>query len=247
MNLSRPFISRPGRHDAADDRHRAGRRVRVHHAAGRAAAAGRFPDHLGAGHAAGREPGDRGDHAWRRRSSGSSGAIADVTEMTSSSSLGSTRITLQFDLNRDIDGAARDVQAAINAARADLPAEPAQQPDVPQGQSRRRADPDPRADLGHADAGPDVRRRLHRAAAEAVAGGRRRRGRRRRQFAARRCASNSNRTALIKYGIGLEDVRAALAAANANSPKGSIEDGDRATVQIYTNDQAQQGAAVPGR
>src|SRR3954452_3611384 len=49
------------------------------------------------------------------------GRIAGVTEMTSSSSLGSTRITLQFDLSRDIDGAARDVQAAINAARVDLP------------------------------------------------------------------------------------------------------------------------------
>src|SRR5258706_10219081 len=47
--------------------------------------------------------------------------IANVTEMTSSSSVGSTRITLQFGLDRDINGAARDVQAAINAARADLP------------------------------------------------------------------------------------------------------------------------------
>ena len=50
------------------------------------------------------------------------GVIADVTEMTSSSTVGSTRITLQFALSRDIEGAARDVQAAINAARADLPA-----------------------------------------------------------------------------------------------------------------------------
>jgi multidrug efflux pump len=50
------------------------------------------------------------------------GHIAAVSEMTSSSSLGSTQITLQFDLNRDIDGAARDVQAAINAARTYLPA-----------------------------------------------------------------------------------------------------------------------------
>jgi multidrug efflux pump len=50
------------------------------------------------------------------------GHIAGVSEMTSSSSLGSTNITLQFDLNRDIDGAARDVQAAINAARTYLPA-----------------------------------------------------------------------------------------------------------------------------
>ena len=50
------------------------------------------------------------------------GAIPDVTEMTSSSQLGSTRITLQFGISRNIDGAARDVQAAINAAHADLPA-----------------------------------------------------------------------------------------------------------------------------
>src|SRR6201991_3451736 len=49
------------------------------------------------------------------------GAIAGVNEITSSSSLGSTRVTLQFDLSRDIDGAARDVQAAINAARSILP------------------------------------------------------------------------------------------------------------------------------
>src|SRR5476649_2750146 len=50
------------------------------------------------------------------------GQIADVTEMTSQSSVGNARITLQFGLDRDIDGAARDVQSAINAARADLPA-----------------------------------------------------------------------------------------------------------------------------
>src|SRR5271163_490527 len=50
------------------------------------------------------------------------GAIADVDEMTSSSSVGSTRVILTFDINRNIDGAARDVQAAINASRADLPA-----------------------------------------------------------------------------------------------------------------------------
>src|SRR6201996_6762373 len=49
------------------------------------------------------------------------GAISDVTEMTSQSSVGSTRVTLQFGMDRDIDGAARDVQAAINAARVDLP------------------------------------------------------------------------------------------------------------------------------
>src|SRR3984957_14188933 len=50
------------------------------------------------------------------------GAIAAVTEMTSRSSVGSTQVVLQFDISRDIDGAARDIQAAINASRADLPA-----------------------------------------------------------------------------------------------------------------------------
>ena len=53
------------------------------------------------------------------------GRIAGVTEITSTSSLGSTTITLQFDLDRDVDAAARDVQAAINAAGGELPAEPA--------------------------------------------------------------------------------------------------------------------------
>ena len=75
------------------------------------------------------------------------GHIAGVTEMTSSSSLGSTSITLQFDLSRDIDGAARDVQAAINAARTYLPVEYSRQSDVSQGQSGRRAHHDPRANL----------------------------------------------------------------------------------------------------
>ena len=58
---------------------------------------------------------------WPLRLERQFGRIAGVTEMTSSSYLGTTGITLQFDLNRNIDGAARDVQAAINAARSYLP------------------------------------------------------------------------------------------------------------------------------
>src|SRR5213079_2359628 len=63
------------------------------------------------------------------------GAIAGVTEITSVSSLGMTRITIQFDLNRNIDGAARDVQAALNAALSDLPL------DLPNLPSFRKANP----------------------------------------------------------------------------------------------------------
>ena len=121
MNFSDALHPAAGRDHAADDRHRARRLRRVLPAAGLAAAAGRFPDHLGAG-ARCRAPAPR---RWRPRVATPLerhlGQIADVTEMTSSSSVGSTRITLQFGLDRDIDGAARDVQAAINAARADLP------------------------------------------------------------------------------------------------------------------------------
>ena len=75
------------------------------------------------------------------------GEIAGVTEMTSASSLGSTRITVQFDLNRNIDGAARDVQAALNAALTDLPGDLPTLPTLPQGQSGRGAGADPGADL----------------------------------------------------------------------------------------------------
>ena len=81
------------------------------------------------------------------------GRIAGVTEMTSSSSLGSTRITLQFDLDRDIDGAAaRRAGGHQRRPRADLPTGLPPQPDLPQGQPGRCADHDPVADLGHPDA-----------------------------------------------------------------------------------------------
>jgi multidrug efflux pump len=164
------------------------------------------------------------------------GQIADVTEMTSSSSLANTRITLQFGLDRDINGAARDVQAAINAAHADLPTtlranpiyrkvNPADSPimivaltsptrtqgqlyDVASNVMQQRLSQ--LTGIGEVDVNgsalPAVRVEL-------------------------------NPTALFKYGVGLEDVRAALASANANSPKGAIED-DSYHYQIYTNDQA---------
>src|SRR3954452_10474058 len=168
------------------------------------------------------------------------GQIADVTEMTSSSSVGMARITLQFGLNRDIDGAARDVQAAINAARADLPANLRSNP------TYRKANPADAPILILALTSSTLSRgQLYDAATTVlqqrlsqlpgigevdVSGS---------SLPAVRVELNPR--ALFKYGIGLEDVRAALSAANAHSPKGAIEQGDL-RYQIYTNDQASDAA-----
>ncbi len=164
------------------------------------------------------------------------GQIANVTEMTSRSSLGQTRITLQFDLNRDINGAARDVQAAIVAARADLPASLKSNP------TYRKVNPADSPILILAmtsktltqgqmyDAASNVfQQRLSQMSGvgQVSIGG----------SALPAVRVELNPQALFKYGIGLEDVRAALASANANSPKGSIDDGDQ-RYQVYTNDQA---------
>jgi multidrug efflux pump len=164
------------------------------------------------------------------------GTIADVTEMTSTTTVGSTRIVLQFGLDRNIDGAARDVQAAINAARADLPVNLRSNP------TYRKANPADapililaltsatltRGDLYDA-ATTVLQQRLSQlpGIGEVDVGGS--------SLPAVRVELNPR--ALSKYGIGLEDVRAALSAANAHSPKGAIEQGDR-RYQIYTNDQA---------
>ena len=168
------------------------------------------------------------------------GAIAGVTEITSTSTVGNARIVLQFDLSRSIDGAARDVQAAINAARVDLPTDLRSQPAVPQGQPGRCAGADPGADLRDARPGPPLRRGLQRPAAEAEPGDRRRPGHAGRQLAAGGAGRDQPDRA-VKYRIGLESVRAALAAANANSPKGALEVGDRRW-QLYTNDQSRTAA-----
>ncbi len=168
------------------------------------------------------------------------GQIADVTEMTSQSGIGQTRITLQFDLNRDIDGAARDVQAAIVAARADLPAALKSNP------TYRKVNPADAPILILAmtsktltqgqmyDAASNVfQQQLSQISGigQVIIGG----------SALPAVRVELNPQALFKYGIGLEDVRAALASANANSPKGTIDDGDR-RYQIYTNDQSTKAA-----
>jgi multidrug efflux pump len=164
------------------------------------------------------------------------GQIADVTEMTSSSTVGSTRITLQFGLNRDINGAARDVQAAINAARADLPSSLRTNPtyrkvnpaDAPIMVLTLTSDTLTRGDLYDA-ASTVLAQKLSQVEGigEVTVGGS--------SLPAVRVELIPQ--ALNKYGIGLEDVRAALASANAHSPKGAIDVGnDR--YQIYANDQA---------
>jgi multidrug efflux pump len=164
------------------------------------------------------------------------GQIADVTEMTSMSSVGSTRITLQFGLDRDINGAARDVQAAINAARADLPTSlhsnptykkvnPADAPILILALTSKTRTPGQLYD----SAATVLQQRLSQlpGIGEVDVNG----------SALPAVRVELNPDALFKYGIGLEDVRAALASANADSPKGAIEDGPF-HYQIYTNDQA---------
>jgi multidrug efflux pump len=164
------------------------------------------------------------------------GQIADVAEMTSTSSVGQARIVLQFGLNRDINGAARDVQAAINAARADLPTSLRSNP------TYRKVNPADAPILILAltsktltrgqmyDAATNVlSQRLSQISGigQVIIGG----------AALPAVRVELNPKALFKYGVGLEDVRAALASANANSPKGAIES-DELHYQLYTNDQS---------
>jgi multidrug efflux pump len=168
------------------------------------------------------------------------GQIADVTEMTSQSSVGAARITLQFGLNRNIDGAARDVQAAINAARADLPTALRSNP------TYRKVNPaDAPVMILTMTSAAMTTGQMYDAAStvleqklsqvkgigQVVVGG----------ASLPAVRAELNPSALFKYGIGLEDVRAALASANANAPKGEIDvSGKR--YQIYTNDQARQAS-----
>jgi multidrug efflux pump len=164
------------------------------------------------------------------------GRIAGITEMTSSSALGSTRIVLQFDLDRDINGAARDVQAALNAARSDLPSGLNGNP------SYRKVNPaDAPVMILALTSDTMSQGQMYDAASTIIAqklsqvsgvgqvqiGGS--------SLPAVRVEVNPQ--ALYKYGLGFEDVRAALAGANANRPKGAVED-DRRYWQIEANDQA---------
>ncbi len=168
------------------------------------------------------------------------GAIADVDDMTSTSGVGNSNIQLTFGLDRNIDGAARDVQAAIVAAHADLPSSLTRNPayrkinsasfpilqiamtsDVlTQGQIYDAADAVVSQRLAQVKGVGNVN----------VAGS-----------ALPAVRVELNPLMLAKYGIGLQDIRAAISNANANAPKGAIES-DALHYQIYTNDNARIAA-----
>ena len=164
------------------------------------------------------------------------GAISDVDDMTSTSGVGTTNIQLTFGVDRDIDGAARDVQAAIVAAHADLPSALTRNPSyrkinsalfpvmaiamtsdvLTQGQIYDAADAVISQRLSQIQGVGGVN--VNGSALPAV-------------------RVELNPQSLSKYGIGLQDVRAAISNANANAPKGAIESYD-SHYQIYTNDNA---------
>jgi len=172
------------------------------------------------------------------------GRIAGVTEMTSASSLGSTNITMQFDLDRNIDAAGRDVQAAINAARGNLPSNlpsnpwyrkvnPADAPILLIGLTSKIVPRERMFDI----ASSVLQQKLSQVPGVGqvfVWGG-----------ALPAVRVEVNPIALNSRGLSLEDVRGAIVAANINRPKGDIAN-DRTTWALRTNDQLMNPADYRG-
>ena len=168
------------------------------------------------------------------------GSIAGVSEMTSSSSQGSTRITLQFDLSRDIDGAARDVQAAINAARSMLPSalrsnptynkrNPSSAPVMVLALTSKTLDQGQLYDVGSTIMAQRIAQ--IQGVAEVQVGGS--------SLPAVRIELNPN--LLNQYDIPLDTVRQAVTGANANGPKGVLEN-DTTHWQVATNGQLRKAS-----
>ena len=168
------------------------------------------------------------------------GRIAGITEMTSTSQLGSTNITMQFDLSRNINAAARDVQAAINAARGQLP------PNLPNSPTYRKTNPaDAPIMLLALTSETMPLARMYDAAdsilaqkvaqvegvGQVIVGG----------GAKPAVRVQANPTQLSAYGIGTDDVRNALNRANSNSPKGELA-GERDAFAITADDQLKVAA-----
>jgi multidrug efflux pump len=168
------------------------------------------------------------------------GHIAGVTEMTSASTLGTTSITLQFDLSRDIDGAARDVEAAINAARTYLPANmpsnptyrkvnPADSPIMILGLTSDKYGPDKMYD----EASTILEQKLSQiqgVGQVSVGGG-----------ALPSVRVEANPTQLASYGLTLSNLQSVLSLQNADLAKGQITDGN-VTADIVANDQISHAA-----
>ena len=168
------------------------------------------------------------------------GHIAGVTEMTSSSTLGSTSITIQFDLSRDIDGAARDVEAAINAARSYLPANlpgnptyrkvnPADSPILILGLTSDKYGPDKIYD----EASTVLAQKLSQiqgVGQVSVGGG-----------ALPSVRVDANPTQLAGYGLTLANLQSMLSLQNSDLAKGQISDGT-VTADILANDQISHAA-----
>ena len=166
------------------------------------------------------------------------GEIAGVTELTSESSQGSTRISVQFDLTRNIDGAARDVQAALNAASADLPG------DLPQVPTFRKANPSASPVLILAMTSKTLSPSQLYDAADTVVGQRISQV----DGVAQVDVSGAeqpairvrvNPTLLASMGLSLEEVRSAIEGANAVAPSASVE-GSKQEITLDTNDQLLQ-------
>jgi len=168
------------------------------------------------------------------------GRIAGVAEMTSVSNRGNTSITLQFDLNRDINGAARDVQAAINAARSYLPA------NLPSNPSYRKVNPSDAPIMILSLTSDSVSKpKMYDAASsilaqklsqvkgvgQAFVGG----------GALPAVRAELNPLALNKYGISLAKVRTVLATTNVNRPKGLLSN-DSTSWEVHANDQLKKAA-----
>jgi multidrug efflux pump len=163
------------------------------------------------------------------------GHIAGVTEMTSASSLGTTAITIQFDLNRNIDGAARDVEAAINAARTYLPANlpsnptyrkvnPADAPIMILGLTSDKFGPDKMYD----EASTVIEQKLSQiqGVGQVTVGG----------GALPSVRVDANPTQLANYGLTLANVQSVLSLQNSDLAKGQITDGN-VSADILSNDQ----------
>jgi multidrug efflux pump len=168
------------------------------------------------------------------------GAIADVDDMTSTSNVGSTQVQLTFGVDRDVDGAARDVQAAIVAAHADLPSSLTRNPTYRKFNSAQfpvlvlamTSDVLTQGQIYDA-ADALISQRLSQIKGVGVVNVN--------GSALPAVRVEINPLALSKYGIGIQDIRAAISNANANAPKGAIES-DRLHYQIYTNDNAREAA-----